>query len=199
VQEFLPKLRDRGVVPDDVEVSLVFDQAQYVRDALANLRFEGILGAVLASLVVLLFLGSLRSTVIVALSIPVSILFAFVGLNFAGETLNIMTLGGLALVLGRVVDDSIVDVENTVRHLNLGKAPYQAALDSAREIAVPVLMATVTTVIVFFPLTVMTGVGKYLFTPLAISATLAMFASYIISRTVSPVLCARWLKPQKEG
>jgi multidrug efflux pump subunit AcrB len=196
VQAFLPKLRDRGVVPDDVEVSLVFDQAQYVRDALSNLFVEGILGAVLASLVVLLFLGSLRSTAIVALSIPASVAFGFVGLYYAGETLNIMTLGGLALVLGRIVDDSIVDVENTVRHLHMGKSPFQAALDSAREIAVPVLMATVTTVIVFFPLTMLTGVGKYLFTPLAVSATLAMFASYIVSRTVSPVCCARWLRAE---
>src|SRR5207249_5556743 len=116
-----------------------------------------------------------------------------------GETLNIMTLGGLALVLGRIVDDSIVDVENTVRHLQMGKSPYRAALDSAREIAVPVLMATVTTVIVFFPLTMLTGVGKYLFTPLAVSATLAMFASYIVSRTVSPVCCARWLRARPDG
>ena len=106
----------------------------------------------LASLVVLLFLGSLRSTWIVALSIPLSILAAFLGLYFTGHTLNIMTLGGLALVLGRVVDDSIVDVENTVRHLNMGKTPLEAARDSAHEIAVPVLMATVTTVVVFLPL-----------------------------------------------
>ena len=97
----------------------------YVRDALANLRLEAILGAVLASLVVLLFLGSLRSTWIVALSIPLSLLAAFAGLYFTGQTLNIMTLGGLALVLGRVVDDSVVDVENTVRHLGMGKTPLR--------------------------------------------------------------------------
>src|SRR5207244_2580323 len=165
-------------------------------DALANLRTESIAGAVLASLVVLLFLGNLRTTWIVAVSIPMSLLAAFVGLYFAGETLNIMTLGGLALVLGRLVDDSVVDVENTVRHLGMGKTPFQAALDSAQEIAVPVLMATVTTVIVFLPLVFMTGMGKYLFTPLAISVALALFASYIVSRTVSPLLCARWLRRQ---
>ena len=195
VKDFLPKLKEHGIVPEDVEVEVAFDQSQYVRDALANLKKEGVLGAVLASLVVLLFLGSLRSTLIVALAIPLSVFFAFAGLYFSGQTLNIMTLGGLALVLGRVVDDSIVDVENTVRHLSMGKTPFQAALDSAREIAGPVLMATVTTVIVLAPLTLMTGVAKYLFTPLAISATLAMFASYIVSRTVSPVFCSRWLKP----
>jgi multidrug efflux pump subunit AcrB len=105
-----------------------------------------------------------------------------------------MTLGGLALVLGRVVDDSVVDVENTVRHLHMGKTPFQAALDSANEIAVPVLMATVTTVIVFLPLVLLSGMGKYLFTPLAVSVALALFASYIVSRTVSPLLCAKYLR-----
>jgi multidrug efflux pump subunit AcrB len=199
VQEFLPQLRERGVVPDDVEVEVAFDQSQYVREALANLRLEALTGAVLASLVVLLFLGSLRSTFIVALSIPLSVLAAFTGLYFTGYTLNIMTLGGLALVLGRVVDDSIVDVENTVRHLSMGKAPYQAALDSAREISVPVLIATITTVVVFLPLTFLTGTGQFLFSPLAVSASLAMFASYFVSRTVSPLYCARHLRPHSEA
>ncbi len=198
VQAFLPLLHKRGLVPEDVEVEVVFDQSQYVRDALANLRLEGVLGAILASLVVLLFLGSLRSTVIVALAIPLSILAAFLGLYFTGHTLNIMTLGGLALILGRVVDDSIVDVENTVRHLNMGKSPLDAARDSAAEISVPVLMATVTTVVVFFPLVFITGVGKYLFAPLAVSATLAMAASYVVSRTVSPLYCSQYLKPHGE-
>jgi multidrug efflux pump subunit AcrB len=193
VQAFLPQLHLRGTIPDDVQVSVAFDQSQYVRDALYNLRMEALGGAVLASLVVLLFLGSLRSTWIVALSIPLSVLAAFVGLYFTGHTLNIMTLGGLALILGRVVDDSIVDVENTVRHLNLGKDPLTAARDSANEISVPVLMATITTVVVFFPITFMAGLGKYLFTPLAASATMAMFASYVVSRTVSPLYCSRYL------
>jgi multidrug efflux pump subunit AcrB len=196
VKAFLPQLHQRGSIPDDVQVEVAFDQSQYVRDALANLRFEGIMGALLASLVVLLFLGTLRSTWIVAVSIPLSVLAALLGLYFTGHTLNIMTLGGLALVLGRVVDDSIVDVENTVRHLNLGKSPLDAARDSADEIAVPVLLATITTVVVFFPLVFMVGMGKYLFTPLAVSAALAMFASYLVSRTVSPLLCSRYLCSQ---
>src|SRR5207244_6967774 len=149
VKDFLPELHRRGVVPDDVDVEVAFDQSQYVRDALANLRLESLLGAVLAGLVVLLFLGSLRCTWIVALSIPLSLLAAFVGLYFTGHTLNIMTLGGLALILGRVVDASIVDVENTMRHLNMGKPPLDAARDSAAEISIPILMATVTTIVVF--------------------------------------------------
>jgi multidrug efflux pump subunit AcrB len=198
VKAFLPELYGRGTVPEDVHVEVAFDQSQYVRDALTNLRLEALAGALLASLVVLLFLGSLRSTWIVALSIPLSVLAAFMGLYFTGNTLNIMTLGGLALVLGRILDDSIVDVENTVRHLNMGKAPFQAALDSANEIAVPVFMATLTTVVVFFPITFMEAIGKYLFTPLAVSAALAMFASYFVSRTVSPLFCARFLRPRDE-
>jgi multidrug efflux pump subunit AcrB len=199
VKAFLPELHRRGRVPDDVHVEVTFDQSQYVRDALDNLRLEAVLGAVLASLVVLLFLGSLRSTWIVALAIPLSILATFLGLYFAGHTLNIMTLGGIALILGRVVDDSIVDVENTVRHLNLGKDPLTAARDSAAEISVPVLMATVTTVVVFLPLAFMTGIGKYLFQPLAVSASLALAASYVVSRTVSPLLCSKFLRPHADA
>jgi hydrophobic/amphiphilic exporter-1 (mainly G- bacteria), HAE1 family len=198
VQAFIPKLYERGVIPPDVKVEVAFDQAQYVRDALENLRTEAVGGAVLAALVVLLFLGSLRCAWIVALAVPLSILAAFLGLYFLGHTLNIMTLGGLALILGRILDDSIVDVENTVRHLNLGSPPLDAARESAREIATPVLMATITTTVVFFPVTFMAGVGKYLFTPLAVSATLAMFASYLVSRTVSPLFCSRFLRAHQE-
>jgi multidrug efflux pump subunit AcrB len=198
VRDHLAKLHEHGAVPQDVKVEVTFDQSQYVRDALDNLRLESVGGAVLASLVVLLFLGSLRTTWIVALSIPLSLLAALVGLYFTGHTINIMTLGGLALVLGRVIDDSIVDVENTVRHLHLGKTPLEAARESAREISVPVLVATVTTVVVFVPLLFMEGVGKYLFMPMAFAASLALFASYIISRTVSPLYCSRFLRPPHE-
>jgi multidrug efflux pump subunit AcrB len=198
VQAFLPELYRRGAVPDDVNVEIAFDQSKYVRDALSNLRFEGLAGAVLASLVVLLFLGSIRSTWVVALTIPLSLLAAFFGLYLTGHTLNIMTLGGLALVLGRIIDDAIVDVENTVRHLELGKAPFEAARESAREIAIPILLATLTTVVVFLPLLFMEGVGKYLFTPLAAAASMAMGASYIVSRTVSPLCMAKFQKPRSE-
>jgi HAE1 family hydrophobic/amphiphilic exporter-1 len=196
VQEALREIP--GKLPDkmeDVNVEVAFDQSQYVRESLDNLRWEACGGALLAALVVLLFLGSLRGTWIVALAIPLSALAAFVGLYYSGHTLNIMTLGGLALVLGRVVDDSIVDVENTSRHLEMGKSPEQAVRDSAAEISAPIFVATVVTVIVFLPVTLMSGMGKYLFTPLAFSATLAMFASYVVSRTVSPVCCVRLLRP----
>lgn len=198
VKAFLPELHKRGILPEEVEVEVAFDQSQYVREAMHSLNTEGLLGAGLAALVVLLFLGNLRSTWIVALSIPLSIMAAFTGLYFTGHALNIMTLGGLALILGRVVDDVIVDVENTIRHLNLGKTPDQAVRASAEEIAIPVLLATITTVVVFFPLAFLTGLGKFLFTPLAFSATLAMAASYIVARTVSPVFNCRFLRPHHE-
>ncbi len=198
VKAFLPQLHERGTVPEDVQVEVAFDQSQYVRDALATLRIEALLGAGLAALVVLLFLGSLRCTWLVAMSVPLSVLAAFLGLYLAGHTLNIMTLGGLALILGRVVDDCIVDVENTVRHLNLGKSPLEAVRDSAREIFAPALVATVTTIVVFFPITLMAGVGKYLFLPLAVSATLALVASFTVARTLSPLYNARFLRPHEE-
>src|SRR5262249_29809010 len=128
-----------------------------------------------------------------------SALVAVIGLYFTGQTLNAMTLGGLALVMGRLVDDAIVDVENTFRHLEMGKRPKRAALESAMEIAVPVLVSTITTVAVFFPVVFLYGMGKYLFTPLALSVAFAMFASYLISRTVSPAYCAYFLRPDIAG
>ncbi len=199
VKAALPLLHERGTIPPDVQIEIAFDQSQYVRDSIANLRLEAILGAVLASLVVLLFLGSLRSTWVVMLSIPLSVLMALTGLYFTGHTLNIMTLGGLALILGRVVDDCIVDVENTMRHLEMGKDPLEAVRQSSQEISVPVLIATVITVIVFFPLAFMTGVGRHLFVPLAISASMAMGASYLVARTVSPLYNSRFLRAHAEG
>jgi multidrug efflux pump subunit AcrB len=148
---------------------------------------------------VLVFIGSFRSMLIIALTIPLSVLVAVVGLYFTGNTLNAMTLGGLALVMGRLVDDPIVDIENTFRHLEMGKTPRQAALDSAMEIAMPVLVATITTVAVFLPVVFLYGMGKYLFTPLALSVAFAMFASYLLSRTLSPAYCAYFLKPHVPG
>src|SRR5207245_8299228 len=136
----------------------VADQSVYVRANINSLLWEAGLGAVLASLMILVFLGSIRSTVVIALvAIPLSILAAVIGLYFTGNTLNAMTLGGLALVMGRLVDDPIVDIENTFRHLDMDKSPRQAALDSAMEIALPVLVATITTVAVFFPVVFLFG------------------------------------------
>ncbi|MGE0378651.1 MAG: efflux RND transporter permease subunit, partial [Planctomycetaceae bacterium] len=185
---------DTGKPASGLNLDVVADQSVFVRTAIRNLTWEGILGAVLASLMVLIFIGSFRSTIIIALAIPLSALVAIIGLYFTGNTLNAMTLGGLALVMGRLVDDPLIDIENTFRHLDMGKSPKRAALDSAMEIAMPVLVATITTTVVFFPVVFLFGMGKYLFTPMALSVTIAMFASYFLSRTLSPAFCAYFLK-----
>ncbi|MBI3840057.1 MAG: efflux RND transporter permease subunit [Planctomycetia bacterium] len=204
VQQRLPEFLKRlpvkeGRTDSGLNLDVVADQSIFVRNAISSLTWEGVLGAILASLMVLVFIGSVRSTVIIALTIPLSALAAVIGVYFTGNTLNAMTLGGLALVMGRLVDDPIVDIENTFRHLDMGKTPRQAALDSAMEIAMPVLVATITTVVVFFPVVFLFGMGKYLFTPLAISVAFAMFASYLLSRTLSPAYCAYFLKPHRPG
>jgi multidrug efflux pump subunit AcrB len=187
-------------LPDSgLKLDVVADQSVFVRNAVKSLLWEGAIGAVLASLMVLVFIGSVRSTVVIALTIPLAGLAAVIGLYFTGNTLNLMTLGGLALVMGRLVDDPIVDIENTFRHLDMGKTPIQSALDSAREIAMPVLVATITTVAVFFPVVFLYGMGKYLFKPLTLSVAFAMFASYFLSRTLSPAYCAYFLKPLRPG
>jgi multidrug efflux pump subunit AcrB len=211
VRERIPQFLDRlppkegytdpatGKPASGLNLDVVADQSVFVRNAIRSLTWEGLLGAALASLMVLVFIGSFRSTIIIALTIPLSALVAVIGLYFTGNTLNAMTLGGLALVMGRLVDDPIVDIENTFRHLDMGKTPIQAALDSAMEIAMPVLVATITTVAVFFPVVFLFGMGKYLFTPLALSVAFAMFASYFLSRTLSPAFCAYFLKPHRPG
>ncbi|MEX2139449.1 MAG: efflux RND transporter permease subunit [Pirellulales bacterium] len=196
IPEFLKRLPTKeGREDSGLNLDVVADQSVFVKNAINSLTWEGILGAVLASLMVLVFLGSFRSTLIIALTIPLSALVAVIGLYFTGNTLNAMTLGGLALVMGRLVDDPIVVIENTFRHLDMGKSPRHAALDSAIEIAMPVLVATITTVVVFFPVVFLFGMGKYLFTPLAVSVAFAMFASYFLSRTLSSAYCAYFLKP----
>jgi multidrug efflux pump subunit AcrB len=200
IPEFLDRLpRREGAADSGLQLDVVADQSVFVRSAIRSLTWEGILGAVLASGMVLVFIGSVRSTVIIALTIPLSALVAIIGLYFTGNTLNAMTLGGLALVMGRLVDDPIVDIENTFRHLDMGKTAKQAALDSAMEIAMPVLVATITTVAVFFPVVFLYGMGKYLFAPLALCVAFAMFASYVLSRTLSPAYCAYFLQPHAAG
>src|SRR6266849_2473816 len=192
IPDFVSRLPDPR--PKELKLKVVADQSVYVRENISSLEFEMALGAILASLVIVFFLGSVRSTLVIVFTIPLSALVAIIGLYFTEQTLNAMTLGGLALVMGRLVDDAIVDVENTYRHLQMGKRPKRAALESAMEIAVPVLVSTITTVAVFFPVTFLYGMGKYLFTPLALSVTFAMFASYILSRTISPAYCAYFLR-----
>lgn len=177
-----------------INLDVTFDQSVYVRESITNLEHEALIGGALAILMILVFLGSFRSTLIIALAIPLSVLASFIGLYFSGNSLNVMTLGGLALVMGRLVDDAIVVLENTHRHLLMEKAPSQAALDAAGEVAMPVLVATLTTAIVFFPIVFLTGMGKFLFTPLALSVTFAIAASYLVALTLIPICCAKFLR-----
>ena len=199
VVEGLKHLRD---VPSNVKTSTAFDQSKYVRDSISGLMHEGILGAILATLVIIIFLRNFRSTLIIFIAIPLSILGTFIFFRFSGTTLNIMTLGGLALGVGRLVDDSIVELENISRHYTLmktqGISKIQATLDAAQEVAAPIFISTLTTVIVFLPVIFLTGIAKLLFVPLVLTITVALFASFFVSRTVTPLLCYKALRPERE-
>ncbi len=180
-------------VPEGLRLQALFDQSAYIRDALRSLAREAITASLLATLTILLFLGSLRAAAAVFLAIVLSLLAASVGLAAFGGTINIMTLGGAALVIGRLVDDTVVVVENVDRHLQLGKPPADAALDGATEVTFAVLASTLTTVIVFLPVLFLGGVAKSLFSALALTVVLAMLASWIVAMTVTPNYCARFL------
>ncbi len=177
-----------------INLDVVMDQSFYVRESIRNLIYEAILGAGLAAALVLVFLGSVRPMFIVLLSLPLACLGAFVGLYFTGESLNAMTLGGLALAVGLLIDQSIVVIENTERHLSLGKSPLDAARDGATEMAKPLLIITLTLAVVFFPVVFLTGIGKFLFTPLAKTVILAIGTSYVLALTLVPVCAARFLR-----
>src|SRR5579863_3555909 len=180
-------------LPAGMNVNSIFGQDAYVRAAIESLEHEAASGAVLASLMILIFLGSFRSTVAIFLSIPLSILAGAFCLHMIGSTINVMTLGGFALAIGRLVDDSTVVLENINRHLAEGKAPPDAARDGASEVALAVLASTITTIIVFFPVMFLFGVAKYLFSALALAVVLSMIASYVVAMTVIPIYCARFL------
>ena len=143
---------------------------------------------------ILVFLGSMRATVAVFFSIPLSALATFIALQFGGSSINTMVLGGLALALSRLIDNSVVVLENIYRHLEMGEPPAVAAEQGGREVALPVLAATLTTVVVFFPVTLLYGVSKYLFSSLALAVVLSLFASYVVALTVVPLFCARFVK-----
>ncbi|HVA41716.1 MAG TPA: efflux RND transporter permease subunit [Candidatus Binataceae bacterium] len=180
-------------LPQGMELKAIFSQATYVRAAVEALEHEAISGAVLASLMILIFLGSFSSTFAIFLSIPLSILAGAFGLMMSGATINIMTLGGFALAIGRLVDNSVVVLENVNRHLAEGEPPAEAALKGTDEVDLPVLASTITTIIVFFPVMFLFGVAKYLFSALALAVVLSMIASYVVAVTVIPIYCARFL------
>jgi multidrug efflux pump subunit AcrB len=178
---------------NNVKLDVVMDQTVSVREAIRALIDEGVVGAVLVAVMILIFLGNARMTAIACMSIPLAVLSAIIGLYATGNTINAMTLGGLALAIGPLVDDAIVVLENTHRHHSLGKAPITAAFDGAVEVTVPVLVATLTTIIVLCPIGLMPGMGGFLFRPLTLAVAFAMLSSFVLSRTLVPALCAKWL------
>ncbi len=181
-------------MPKQLVTKVVFDQSVFVRNAIDNLVHEGVIGLVLTGVMILVFLGSMRATVAVFLSIPLSALAAFIALSIGNSTVNAMILGGLALAFSRLIDNSVVVLENIFRHMEMGEPPEVAAERGGREVALPVLAATLTTVIVFFPVTFLYGVSKFLFTALALAVILSLFASYLVAMTVVPLFCAKLIK-----
>ena len=181
-------------VPKQLVIKVVFDQSLFVKTAIETLLHEGGLGLVLTSIMILIFLGSMRATVAVFFSIPLSALAAFIALSLGGGSINSMVLGGLALAFSRLIDNSVVVLENIYRHLELGETPEDAAVKGGREVALPVLSATLTTVVVFFPVTFLYGVSKFLFSALALAVALSLFASFAVAMTVVPLFCARFIK-----
>ncbi len=184
-------------VPKNLVASVVFDQSQFVRNAIENLIHEGVIGLALTGLMILIFLGSLRATAAVFLSIPLSALAAFIALSFGDSTINTMILGGLALAFSRLIDNSVVVLENIFRHMEMGEPAALAAERGGEEVQLPVLAATLTTAIVFFPVIFLYGVSRFLFTALALAVVLSLFASYFVAMTVVPLFCARFIKARQ--
>ncbi|MBN8978168.1 MAG: efflux RND transporter permease subunit [Xanthobacteraceae bacterium] len=185
----------RNTLPESLKISLLGDQSVFVRGAILGVAIEGVIAAVLTSLMILLFLGSWRSTIIIAISIPLSVLGAIIMLALAGETLNIMTLGGLALAVGILVDDATVTIENINWHLEQGKEVEPAILDGANQIVTPAFVSLLCICIVFVPMFFLTGVSRFLFVPMALSVMFAMTWSFILSRTLVPTMAKYLLKP----
>jgi len=181
-------------VPKSLIATVVFDQSQYVKTAVSNVLREGGIGLVLTAVMILIFLGSVRGTISVLLSIPISCLAAFLLLNAAGSSINTMVLGGLALVLSRLIDNSVVVLENIFRHMEEGADAVTAAERGGQEVQLAVLAATFTTAIVFFPVVFLYGVSRYLFMALALGVVLALAASYLVAMTVVPLFCAKFIK-----
>ncbi len=191
VQKTLKKLYD---VPSTLQAKVVFDQSRFVKTAIETLMHEGGIGLFLTCLMILIFLGSMRATLAVFFSIPLSVLTTFFVLHLTGSSINSMVLGGLALALSRLIDNSVVVLENVFRHLEGGEAPSVAAEKGGREVALPVLAGTLTTVVVFFPVTLLYGVSRFLFSALALAVVISLFASYFVALTVVPLFCAMFIK-----
>ena len=194
VKKALPRIQ--STLPPELNLAFLFDQSIFVKASIQGVLKEGLIAACLTALMILIFLGSWRSTVIVAVSIPLSMLVSIIVMSRLGQTFNIMTLGGLSLAVGILVDDATVEIENIHRNLGQGKAIKRAILDGAQQIATPALVATLCICIVFVPVVFLSGVAKYLFVPLAMAVVFGMLASYVLSRTVVPTM-ASYLLPSE--
>lgn len=192
VREAIPSME--AELPEGSKLEYVIDQSEYVRKSIDSLVHEGIIGAILVSVMILLFLGEWRMTLIASMALPLAILGAIIGLNATGNTINVMTLGGLFLAIGPLVDNAIVVLENIHRHLAMGKTPVQAALDATSELTLPVIVATLALIIVLCPVALTPGVGGFLFKPLTLAVAFAMIASFILSWTFVPALCSVMLR-----
>ncbi|MFB5148381.1 efflux RND transporter permease subunit [Burkholderia orbicola] len=195
LKALLPKVIP--TLPEGLTITPLFDQSVFVNAAVQGVIHEALIAAVLTAMMILLFLGNWRSTLIIAISIPLSIFTSLIALSALGETINIMTLGGLALAVGILVDDATVTIENIERHLHLGTNLHDAILEGAGEIAVPALVSTLCICIVFVPMFFLTGVARFLFVPLAEAVVFAMLASYVLSRTLVPTLAMLLFRPQQ--
>jgi multidrug efflux pump subunit AcrB len=191
VRQLIKHLYD---IPQQMKTSIVFDQSVYVKEAIDTVLHEGFLGLILTSLMILIFLGSFRATSAVLLSIPLSALAAFVVLALMGGTINTMILGGMALAFSRVIDNSVISLENIYRHLEMGAAPMIAAEVGGAEVNLAVLAATLVDVVDFFPVVFLYGVAKFLFSALALAFCLSLLASFVVAMTVIPLFCSRFLK-----
>jgi len=197
VLKALPQIQKE--LPRGILIEVISDQSTFIRKSIKNLQHEAIMGALLAVAIILIFLGSGTSTLIIAHSIPISIVSTFVLLYFGNFSLNIMTLGGLALGVGRLVDDAIVVLENINRHIEMGDPPEEASYKGAKEVSTPVIAATVTSIIVFIPLAFVKGVAALLFLQMAYTVAFSLLASLFDSLTLVPVLTAKFLRPRKES
>lgn len=190
----IPKMKERGDIPEETEVTLVSDQSHYIRNAMSNLYQQVGLGALLVSVVVLIFLRSFVPTLVIISLIVLAILIGGLGFAFTGQTINVMTLGGIALAIGTVVDAGIVVVENIIRHQRMGKSPIDAAREGTQEVSGAILAGTITTLAVFLPAVFLTGMIKYLFEPLSLAATFTIGASYVLALTIVPTYCATFVR-----
>ncbi len=196
VRKLLSNLYD---IPKQLTADVLFDQSTFVKEAIQTVLHEGLIGLVLTTLMILLFLGNFRATTAVLLSIPLSALATFVILGYWGATVNTMILGGLALAFSRIIDNSVISLENIFRHLEMGESAEQAATLGGQEVTLAVLAATLVGVVVFFPVTFLFGVSKFLFSALALSFCVSLLMSFIVAMTVIPLFCSRFLKALPEG